>query len=56
MEIYFLEHTEQGEMILYKCPMNERHILWGEHPKAREISKKDYLKLKNIFDKIQNKK
>jgi hypothetical protein len=56
MILYFLEHTEKGEMILYKCPMNERHILWNEHPRAREISKKDYFKLQYIFDKIKNKK
>lgn len=44
--IYFIEQSGEAFNV-YQTPMDTRHKFWVQHPKAKEISKKQYNDLLN---------
>jgi len=50
MIIYFLEQNENGGLSFYQCLMKDRHQIWNKYPKAKEISKQLFLKLKELSE------
>jgi hypothetical protein len=40
--LYYMEKKPDGTVSLYSGYMRDRHKLWVEHPKANEITKKQY--------------
>jgi hypothetical protein len=52
VKLYFIEHTESGEIKLHSCLMKDRVELWKQFPNAKEIPTKTYNKLQEIMSKI----
>ena len=55
MVLFYLDFDlQEGKLRLFSTPMKDRHKIWLSNPKAKEITQKEYLKMREIIDK--NKK
>ena len=55
MVLFYLDFDlQEGKLRLFYTPMKDRHKIWLSNPKAKEITQKEYLKMREIIDK--NKK
>jgi len=55
MDLFYIDFDlEKGKIRLFSTPMKDRHKIWLSNPKAKEITKKEYFRMRSIIDK--NKK
>lgn len=56
MTIYYLEKKDDGTTSIFSGEMSDRAKFWLEHPKAKEISRKEYNQWVRYINGEENKR
>lgn len=53
MKVYFIETSEEGKITFMSTDHSQRHKMWVERPKAKEIPKKMFEDLKYEYEQTK---